>query len=461
MLPYTPLHQLLLAAVEVRKKGHQPAVLVMTSGNVSDEPIAYQDDDALNRLAPIGEGWLIHNRNIHIRCDDSVVRVVAGQPQIFRRSRGYVPQPIRLAQSFPVPLLACGGHLKNTFCLGKGKQAFVSHHIGDLENLETLTSFREGIEHFQRLFDIWPEAIAYDLHPEYLATKYALERDITPKIGVQHHHAHIASVMAEHSLTEPVIGIAADGTGYGNDGAVWGGEVLVADLAQFERVAHLAYVPLPGGAQAIRQPWRMAAVYLAQAFGDDFLALDIPFVTSQSLSLTSRWRPLAQMIERNLNSPPTSSLGRLFDAVTALLNLRHEVVYEGQAAIELEAQAEPSQVTYPFTINEGRPAQLDVRPMIRAIVQDIQAGISPPQIAGRFHTTIAELLATTSEQVRQQYSLNQVALSGGVFQNRLLLESLLARLEKRGFVVYTNHLVPPNDGGLSLGQAAVAAARIR
>ncbi|MDX1524564.1 MAG: carbamoyltransferase HypF, partial [Anaerolineae bacterium] len=271
MLPYTPLHALLLAAFRDRLSPADPAVLVMTSGNLSDEPIAYQDDEALGRLGLIADSWLTHNRDIHIRCDDSITRVVAGVEQVFRRSRGYVPRPIRLSQPFPQPLLACGGHLKNTFCLGKGQQAFVSHHIGDLENLETLTSFRDGIEHFKRLFDIQPEAIAYDLHPEYLATKYALDSDIVLKIGVQHHHAHIAGVMAEHGLTEPMIGLAADGTGYGLDGAVWGGEVLVADLGDFERVAHLDYVPLPGGAQAIRQPWRMAAVYLWQAYGDDFL----------------------------------------------------------------------------------------------------------------------------------------------------------------------------------------------
>ena len=462
MLPYTPLHVLLLRAFAKRIRTEQPAVLVMTSGNLSDEPIAYQDGDALTRLESIADGWLTHNRDIHIRCDDSVTRVVAGGEQIFRRSRGYVPRPIRLAQPFPLPLLACGGHLKNTFCLGKGQQAFVSHHIGDLENLETLTSFREGIEHFKRLFDIQPEAIAYDLHPEYLATKYALDSDIAPKIGVQHHHAHIASVMAEYGLSEPVIGLSADGTGYGLDGAVWGGEVLVADRSDFERVAHLDYAPLPGGAQAIRQPWRMAAVYLWQAYGDDFLGLDIPFVTEVKggSSLASRWRPLAQMIERNLNSPPTSSLGRLFDAVAALLGLRDEVIYEGQAAIELEMLAEPTDRVYPFSLTPETPIRLDMRPLIQAIVEDMQAGTPISQIGGRFHNTMAELLVAVCVWTRAQRNLNDVALSGGVFQNRLLLESLLARLEKLGFAVYTNRQAPPNDGGLSLGQAVVAAARL-
>jgi len=458
MLPYTPLHYLLLDAFAQRiDAAGRPAVLVMTSGNLSDEPIAYRDEDAGERLTPIADSWLIHNRAIHVRCDDSVARIVADGPQILRRSRGYVPEPIRLAHAASTPLLACGGHLKNTFCLVKGEQAFVSHHIGDLENLETLTSFCEGIAHFQRLFDIQPQVVAYDLHPEYLATKHALALDIPHKIGVQHHHAHIASVLAEHHLQGPVIGIAADGTGYGLDGAVWGGEIMVADLQGFERMAHLAYVPLPGGEQAIRQPWRMAAVYLAQTFGDDFLTLDIPFVQRFD---PQRWRPLAQMIQRGVNSPLTSSLGRLFDAVAALLGLRDGVVYEGQAAIELEAQAEPAQKIYPFTIGTGLPAILDVRPMIQAIVQDLRQGVSIAQIAGRFHNTIAELLATSCVQVRQQSGINVVALSGGVFQNRLLLESLLARLETLAFQVYINRLVPPNDGGLSLGQAAVAAAQI-
>src|SRR6266699_2211697 len=272
MLPYTPLHHLLLHAFAAVIEQDRPAVLVMTSGNLSDEPIAYQDEDARERLASIADGMLTHNRPIHMRCDDSVLRITAGGEQFFRRSRGYAPEPVPLAFDLPVPLLACGGHLKNTFCLGKGRQAFVSHHIGDLENLETLTSFREGIEHFERLFDIYPQALAYDLHPEYLATKYALDWeaggvDTPKKIGVQHHHAHIASVLAEHGLQGPVIGVAADGTGYGSDGAVWGGEIMAADLLNFERLAHLSYVPLPGGEQAVRQPWRMAAAYLYQAYG--------------------------------------------------------------------------------------------------------------------------------------------------------------------------------------------------
>ncbi len=469
MLPYTPLHHLLLRAFAGAIESGRPAVLVMTSGNVSDEPIAYRDDDARRRLFPIADGMLTHNRDIHMRSDDSVMRVIGGGEQFFRRSRGHAPEPIQLSTALPTSLLACGGHLKNTFCLGKGSRAFLSHHIGDLENLETLTSFREGIEHFQRLFDIHPQAIAYDLHPEYLATKYALDSPVPRKIGVQHHHAHIASVLAEHGLSGPVIGVAADGTGYGTDGAVWGCEIMVADLAAFERLAHLAYVPLPGGEQAVRQPWRMATAYLAQTYGEDFLKLNIPF--AQRLD-RSKWRALGQMIERNINCPPTSSLGRLFDAVAALLELRGEALYEGQAAIELEALAHASQDglsrsdsvdAYPFIIGEmgeQLPAQMDVRPMIRSIVIDIQRGVPAYEIAMRFHCTIAELLAMACLEARDRTGLDAVALSGGVFQNRALLEQLMKRLEATGFRVFINRRVPPNDGGLALGQLAVAAARL-
>jgi hydrogenase maturation protein HypF len=468
MLPYTPLHYLLLHAFAENMKTGQPAVLVMTSGNLSDEPIAYKDDDAWQRLASIAAGTLTHNRDIHTRCDDTLMRITAEGEQLLRRSRGYAPEPILMSFDFPMPLLACGGHLKNTFCLGKGRQAFISHHIGDLENLETLTSFREGIEHYLRLFDIHPEVIAYDLHPEYLATKYAIDTNIAEKIGVQHHHAHIASVLAEYGLQESVIGIAADGTGYGTDGAVWGCEIMTANLLEFERLAHLVYMPLPGGEQAVRQPWRMAAVYLEHTYGDAFLELDIPFVHQLD---RSKWHALTQMIARGINSPLTSSLGRLFDAVATLIGLRSEVLYEGQAAIELEmlARKEERDINrgqsdiYPFMINmrDQMPTRLDVAPMFRAIVSNIQQGVPNSQIADRFHRSIAELLATVCYDARTHTGLNAVALSGGVFQNRLLLERLVKRLEEMAFQVYVNRRVPPNDGGISLGQIAVAAAHIQ
>jgi hydrogenase maturation protein HypF len=470
MLPYTPLHYLLLNADGGRETGDPPApiALVMTSGNLSDEPIAYRDEEAFDRLDGIADAFLTHDRVIHMRCDDSVARCTgsgtadaASPVQFLRRSRGYAPRPIALAWPFPKALLAVGPHLKNTFCLGKGRYACLGPHIGDLENLETLTSFREGIVHFQRLFDIEPEAVAYDLHPGYLATQYALESTIPEKIGVQHHHAHIASVMAEHGLEGPVIGVAADGTGYGTDGAVWGGEILVADLQGFERAAHLAYVPLPGGEQAIRQPWRMAAVYLQRAFGNGFLDLELPLLRRDGFA--GRWRPLAQMIERGLNSPPTSSMGRLFDGVAALLGVREEVRYEGQAAIELETLARGAEPVlpvdlYPFAVNGDT---LDPSPLIGAIVADLLRGAAVPAIARRFHESVAAMLAQACARVREERGLDRVVLSGGVFQNRLLLEQTLERLTAMKFQVYINRIVPPNDGGVSLGQAAVAAARLR
>ena len=458
MLPYAPQHFLLLAAFAELVGPDRPAVLVMTSGNLSDEPIAYRDEDAQQRLLGIADGMLTHNRDIHMRCDDSIARIVADDTQFFRRSRGFAPEPITLNFACPVPILACGGHLKNTYCVGKEKQAFLSHHIGDLENMETLQSFREGIPHFEDLFGIMPQVVAHDLHPEYLATKYALDTDIARKIGIQHHHAHIASVLAEHGLNGPVIGVAADGTGYGTDGAIWGCEIMRADLHGFERLAHLAYVPLPGGEQAVRQPWRIAATYLMQASGDDFLALDIPFVRNLD---RKRWQTLSQMITRQVNAPLTSSLGRLFDAVAALLGIRNEVIYEGQAAIEMEILANTQDAhAYPFSTEGDKPTLLDVRPMIRAIVQDIQQGISTAQIAGNFHWTIVEMLAEMCVQARQHTGLQTVALSGGVFQNRLLLEQLITVLKQSAFQVYTNRRVPPNDGGLALGQLAIAAALV-
>ncbi|GCE22557.1 carbamoyltransferase HypF [Dictyobacter kobayashii] len=459
MLPYTPLHYLLLAACQQYFAPELPVILVMTSGNVSDEPIAYRDEDASTRLAAISDGILAHNREIFMRCDDSVLKVTASGPQFLRRSRGYVPEPLMLPWPVLMPILACGAHLKNTFCLAKEKQAFISHHIGDLENLETLLSFREGIEHFKRLFDIEPAVVVHDLHPDYLATRYALELDL-PRIGVQHHHAHIASAMIEHALTEPVIGIAADGSGYGTDGAIWGGEILQADLCSFERCFHLAYMPLPGGEQAIKQPWRMAAAYLYAAYGSDFQGLHIPF--SQQLPRQT-WKTLAQMIERRLNCPATSSLGRLFDAVAALLGIRSQVQYEGQAAIELEQLAltcKDPQQSYPYNIST-LTAELEVLPTIQAIVRDIEQHVQPATIARRFHSTIIQLLVDACKEVRKRDSIHKVVLGGGVFQNQLLLEELVTVLDQNAFEIYLNKKVPVNDGGLSLGQLAIAAAQLK
>ncbi|GCE30493.1 carbamoyltransferase [Dictyobacter alpinus] len=458
MLPYTPLHYVLFEQCRRIFSTSQPVILVMTSGNLSDEPIAYRDEDARERLGPISDGILYHNREIFIRCDDSIVRHTTAGPQILRRARGYVPEPLTLPWPVPTPILACGAQLKNTFCMAKDQQAFVSHHIGDLENLETLRSFKEGIAHFQRLFDITPQVVVHDLHPDYLSTRYATELNL-PAIGVQHHHAHIASVIIEHGLTEPVIGIAADGSGYGPDGAIWGGEILMADLCHFQRCFHLAYMPLPGGEQAIKQPWRMAAAYLCAAYGSDFEHIPLPFI--QQLD-HSTWKTLAQMIERKLHCPATSSLGRLCDAVAALIGLRSHVQYEGQAAIELEQLATTCPASsHPYAFDLlAQTGQIDVLPMIRTIVDDLLKHVPPAQIARRFHFTVAHLLTSTCVEVSKRSGVQKVALSGGIFQNRLILEELVQSLASQNFIVYLNHKVPTNDGGISLGQLAVAAAQL-
>jgi hydrogenase maturation protein HypF len=449
MLPYTPLHHLLL-----REAGRP---IVLTSGNVSDEPIAYTDADALTRLAGIADAFLTHDRAIHIRTDDSVVRPLRGRAALLRRSRGYAPEPLTVASPFPRPVLACGAELKNTFCLAAQSRAFVSHHIGDLENYETLRSFTEGIEHFQRLFDTEPQVVAYDLHPDYLSTRYALERDGADLVGVQHHHAHIASCLADNREQGPVIGVAFDGTGYGSDGTIWGGEFLLADLAGFERAAHLDPVPMPGGAAAIRQPWRMAAAYLDTAYGGD-----LPSGLAVVQRNAGHWPEVVAMARRGVNAPLTSSAGRLFDAIAALLGVRDAINYEGQAAIELEQWADESEAgAYPAAITGGTPLRVSGADLVRAATADLLAGTGPATVAARFHRGMAAVIAGVCGLLRQRSGLGTVALSGGVFQNLLLLETAAGLLEDKGFRVLMHARVPPNDGGISLGQAAVAGARDR
>ncbi len=450
MLPYTPLHHLLLRGF--------PHPIVLTSGNVSDEPIAYRDDDALARLGGIAGAFLTHDRPIHIRTDDSVVRPFRGRETVLRRSRGYAPEPLTVRTRFRRPVLACGAELKNTFCLGRGRHAFLSQHIGDLENYETLRSFTEGIEHFQRLFDVTPELVAHDLHPEYLSTKYALDLTGADLIGVQHHHAHIASCLADNDADGPVIGVAFDGTGFGPDGTVWGGEFLLADLATAERGGCFAGLPMPGGAAAIRQPWRMAAVYLDAAF---------PGALPDGLAVAARnaasWADVLAMARRGVNSPLTSSAGRLFDAVAALLGVRDTINYEGQAAVELEqlAAVDAAQPGYPVAITCGRPFTVAGADLVRAAAGDLLAGLPPDVISARFHRGMADLIVAACLLLRESSGLGTVALSGGVFQNLLLLGMVTPRLEAAGFRVLTHSRVPPNDGGISLGQAVVAAARTR
>ncbi|MGQ0773332.1 MAG: carbamoyltransferase HypF [Pseudonocardiales bacterium] len=445
MLPYTPLHHLLLRDTA--------APIVLTSGNISDEPIAYADDDARHRLPGIADAFLTHDREIHMRTDDSVVRVFRGAELPVRRSRGYAPEPLTLAHPVPRPILGCGAELKSTFCLARGRHAFVSHHIGDLENYETLRSFTEGITHFQRLFDVQPEVVAYDLHPEYLSTKYALElADMEAAnvelFGVQHHHAHIASCLADNGEGGPVLGVAFDGLGYGTDGTLWGGEFLLADLTGFRRLAHLVPVPLPGGAAAIRQPWRMAAAYLGAEAPDDLRRRN-----------ADQWETVLAMASRGVNAPLTSSAGRLFDAVAALLGVRDSINYEGQAAVELEQRADRTERgSYPAGVTEGPVIQLHGADLVRCVLDDLRAGVAPETIATRFHHGVADAIVRVCVTLRDSTGVNTAALSGGVFQNVLLLERTVAGLEQTGFRVLTHSRVPPNDGGISLGQVAVAAA---
>jgi hydrogenase maturation protein HypF len=450
MLPYTPLHHLLLEGLG------RP--LVMTSGNVSDEPICYEDGEAKRRLGEIADYFLWHNRRIQMRVDDSVVRVQAGSETFLRRSRGYAPMPLKTSLNFHRQILACGAEMKNAFCLTRDNYAFISHHIGDLENLETFGALTAGIEHFKRLFDLQPDVIAHDLHPEYLSTKYALSLPAhLLKIGVQHHHAHIASCLADNELDGDVIGVAFDGLGYGEDGRLWGGEFFVADYASARRIAHLSYVPMPGGSQAIREPWRMAAVYLHRAFGDEFLHSGLPFV--QRLNRRA-WPTLKQMAARGINCPETSSVGRLFDAVASLLGVRDAVNYEGQAAIELEAIAVYEDAHgYQFEFDESRGI-VEAAPVIRQIVGDLLFGVPAEAVSARFHLGVAQMIEYVACRVREQQRLDRVALSGGVFQNKLLLEKTRQLLSASGFQVFTHRRVPPGDGGIALGQAAVANARL-
>jgi hydrogenase maturation protein HypF len=451
MLPYTPLHHLLLEAVG------RP--IVLTSGNVSDEPIAYRDSEALERLGGIADWFLVHDRPIHMRADDSVVRAFGGRELPLRRSRGFAPQPLGLPWPFPRHVLACGAELKHTFCLAKGDHAFLSHHIGDLENYETYRSFTEGVEHFRRLFDVDPRVVAHDLHPEYLSTKYALDLDGVELEGVQHHHAHVAACLADNGEPGPVIGVAFDGLGFGPDGTIWGGELLVADLEGFRRVGHLEQVPMPGGAAAIKEPWRMAVAWLDAALGDA-----VPERVAVAGRHQDRWEQVVALGRSGTAAPVTSSAGRLFDAVAAILGVRDAVNYEGQAAVELEQLADPAEpAAYPVRVAPAGDGLLRLggADLVRAVVEDLAAGVAPPLIAARFHNGLAAATVAACQAVGEETGLGTVALSGGVFQNMLLLERTVAGLEANGIRVLTHSRVPPNDAGISLGQAAVAGARDR
>ena len=450
MLPYTPLHHLLLA------DAGRP--LVMTSGNGSDEPIAFRNDDALIRLGDIADLMLLHDRDIVTRCDDSVVRVVNGSTSFLRRSRGYAPSPIALAHASWAPTLGVGGQLKNTFCLTRDGSALVSHHIGDLQNLDAYRALEDGIAHYSQMADVRPEVIAHDLHPDYFSTQFA-ERLSAEKrlerIAVQHHHAHVLSCVAEHGVTEPVIGVAFDGTGLGSDGAIWGGEFLLVDGLRYERLAHLSYVPLPGGDASVRHPWRAAVAHLWAAYGGDF--------TRAPRAFLNRLEPrqlavVTQTITRPALAPPTSSVGRLFDAVAALLGVRMSAQFEAQAAMELESLADLAcSEGYGVEIVETSEGwTIDTGSFIRGVVDRLEAQQTVAQVAGAFHVALARAAVDVVRRIAARTSIRRVALSGGVFQNARLTDDLTRGLVRAGFNVLVHQRVPCNDGGLSLGQAYAA-----
>jgi hydrogenase maturation protein HypF len=448
MLPHTPLQHLLL------RRFDRP--LVMTSGNRSDEPIAYEDGDALARLGGIADLFLAHDRPIEVRCDDSVARCIDDAPVVLRRARGYVPLAISLVHEAAEPILACGGELKSVFALVRGREVFLSQHLGDLGDERAYRAWTDAIAHLERLLELTPRVVAHDLHPGYRSTAYAQMLDGVSHVPVQHHHAHIASCLADNGIDARVIGVSWDGTGYGTDGHVWGGEFLLADLDGFERAGSFQEVPMPGGEAAVREPWRMAAVFLQATYGDAMGELDLAFVRRLD---RSAWRLLSRAAERGLNAPPTSSAGRLFDAVASLLGLRDRVDFEAQAAMELEALAAPeADRVYSVDLQE-RDGRIVVQTpdLFRGVVEDLLAEIGAEQIGSRFHATLADVIVRTCRRLRDRSGLDRVALSGGVFQNVKLLRLAVDGLGRSGFQVYTHHQVPPNDGGLALGQAAIAA----
>ena len=449
MLPYTPLHHLLMTAVG------RP--IVMTSGNLSDEPIAFEDGDARNRLGQLVDAILSHDRPIATGCDDTVMLMVRDAPAFIRRSRGFAPRPIESRLSFPCDLLAVGGELKNTFCVARGqsRSAFVSHHVGDLRNVASRQSLVNGIRHYFTLFGVSPDVVAHDLHPDYTSTRLAADLECA-QVGVQHHHAHVASCMAEHGLVGSVIGVVFDGAGFGTDGATWGGEFLLVNEGGSERVGHLGYVALPGGDAAARRPARMAISHVWSAFGGQMPPGQLDLARRLA---SDEMRVLGQMLAKGVNCPPTSSVGRLFDAVAALAGARDTAQFEGQAAMELEAIADPrSARSYAADIaDDGSALVIDPGSIIRAVTDDLRARVSASEISTAFHNGLAHTIADAVERIRRRTGVNRVVLSGGVFQNVLLITRAASALERAGFEVFTQRLVPCNDGGLSLGQAYVVA----
>lgn len=446
MLPYTPIHHLLF-------KSGDFLALVMTSGNLSGSPIVKDNHEAFEKLANIVDYFLLHDRQIVTQTDDSVIRLAGKNKAIYRRARAFVPIAVDLKKNSG-RTLALGAIIKNTVCLTKEKEAFLSQHIGDLENIDTQLHQKNITVHFQSLMRIEPDLLVHDLHPDYPGTRYAFKQQELPIIGIQHHHAHAVSCMAEHGLDGPVIALTLDGNGYGPDHTVWGGEVLEADYHTFERLAHLANVEMPGGDAAVHEPWRMAVSHLYRAYGPGYKDLQLQILQDHADKIAL----IEQMIDKSINSPLTSSCGRLFDSVAALLGLRHTVSFEGQAAAELEMLLEPGDTestTYPFEIikAEDAPWLLPVKPIVTGLVNDILENISPRLISRRFHNTLAALFTRICRETRNQKNINTVVLSGGVFQNLNLLHLIKTGLESLSFDVYVHEQVPTNDGGLSLGQA--------
>jgi hydrogenase maturation protein HypF len=454
MLPYTPLHYLLFS--DSPQDDSVFSALVMTSGNISEEPIVITNAGAMLQLANIADWFLLHNREIATRVDDSVVRNFQGRERVLRRSRGFAPQTIHL-ESSNESVLAFGADLKNTFCLTKNGHAILSQHIGDLQNYETMQFFEETVAKMKHLFHVTPKAIAYDLHPNYMSSRMALASEVEHKIAVQHHHAHIASCMTENHLSGDVIGVAFDGTGYGTDGKIWGGEFLTANLAGFTRRAHLRYVPLPGGDAAVRQPWRMTLSYLRDALGSQ-----LPDLACLRAIPPKQFDIVTAMIANQFQTVETSSCGRLFDAVAALIGLSSEVTFEGQAAITLESIALPNPIDrYEFSIFDGPLMTLDFRPTIHSIIDDLRLRIVAGEISARFHNTLSAAIIEICGRIRDLCGLNRVCLSGGSFQNMVLLHRTVIQLRGRGFQVFLHSMAPANDGGIALGQAAIACERIR
>ncbi|MGA2824290.1 MAG: carbamoyltransferase HypF, partial [Bacteroidales bacterium] len=446
MLPYLPFHHLLFQELKL------PAI-VLTSGNISDEPILIDDRKAIDAFLLKTEGVLAYNREIENRTDDSVVRVIHDVERVFRRSRGFVPTPVILKQD-TAGILATGAELVNTFCIGKGNQAILSQYIGDLQNAETISFYEETLNKFQKLFRMTPENIAADLHPDYFTSRFAESRtDYLKLVRVQHHHAHIASCMAENGLDESVLGVAMDGTGYGTDGNTWGAEFLYCDLSDFTRDTHFEYVPLPGGDRGIEEPWRMAVSYLYKIFGEDMVHLEIPFLEKIEQEKIDF---ILKMIRSGINCPLVSSAGRLFDAVSAMLDLCLYSTFSSEAPMRLESIIEPGcSENYPFIFRETVNFELT----FRGIEEDIKQHINPGIISAKFHNTMISVIVKVIDEMKIHHSCNKVVLSGGTFQNRYLLEGTEKMLTGEGFEVYSHHLVPTNDGGISLGQLAVAAKR--